>query len=225
MSTVAPTPSLGEPLLLGERTWPEAGAAGRAVLLVPLGSTEQHGPHLPLDTDTRVAVAVSEGAARRRPGTFVAPAFPYGASGEHAGFPGTLSIGTPALTTALVELGRSTDLRLVLVTGHGGNLGALRDATALLVHEGRDARWWAPCVPGGDPHAGRTETSLLLAIAPHLVRLDRAEAGPVPTLAELVRDGVLPHSPNGVLGDPAGASAEQGRTLLDTLVEDLCRML
>ena len=103
-------------------------------LIVPVGSTEQHGPHLPLDTDTRIAVAVAHRAAADR-GHLLAPAIAYGASGEHQGFPGTVSIGTAALRTVLVEYGRSAcdwAGRLVFVNGHGGNTEALRDAVALL---------------------------------------------------------------------------------------------
>src|SRR4030081_1452778 len=94
---------------LATLTWRQAHAlASRGPLLaVPLGSTEQHGPHLPLDTDTRIATALAAGLARRRDDGVVAPALPYGASGEHAGFPGTLSVGTPALELLLVELVRS----------------------------------------------------------------------------------------------------------------------
>lgn len=83
---------------LADATWPEAErrAAG-AVLAVPVGSTEQHGPHLPLSTDTDIAVALVERLARRRRGVVAAPALAYGSSGEHAGFAGTLSIGREAL--------------------------------------------------------------------------------------------------------------------------------
>ena len=130
------------------------------MLAVPLGSLEQHGPHLPLDTDTRIAVALAEQLAARRDDVVIAPALPFGASGEHAGFPGTLSLGTAALTTALVELVRSADhfAGVVLVNGHGGNLDALRSATTTLTGEGRRVVAWAPRVPDGDAHAGRTET-------------------------------------------------------------------
>jgi mycofactocin precursor peptide peptidase len=86
--------------------WTELDRAARRVVLVPLGSLEQHGPHLPLDTDTRIAAAVAAGTASGRDGVAVAPALAFGSSGEHAGFPGTLSIGTAALTELLVELGR-----------------------------------------------------------------------------------------------------------------------
>jgi creatinine amidohydrolase len=212
---------------LGGSTWPEVGSAGPRLLAVPLGSLEQHGPHLPLDTDTRIAVALAERLAAARSDVVVAPAVAFGASGEHAGFPGTLSIGTSALTTLLVELGRSADAfaGLVLVNGHGGNLDAVREATELLVSEGRPVSAWSPSVPGGDAHAGRTETSILLALDPAVVHLERAEAGATEPLRDLLgelrRGGVAAVAPNGVLGDPTGASAAEGTALLDGLVADL----
>src|ERR1700731_2980242 len=93
-------------------TWPEA--AGRAesggILLIPAGSTEQHGPHLPLNTDTDIAVAVAAGAAERDARLVVAPAVAYGSSGEHQSFAGTLSIGSDATELILIELGRSASL-------------------------------------------------------------------------------------------------------------------
>lgn len=117
--------------------------------MIPLGSTEQHGPHLPLDTDTRIATAVARRArARLGDGWLVAPAIAYGASGEHQSFAGTISLGTEALTLLLVEYGRSAGTwarRLVFVNGHGGNVAALGAAVARLRAEGRDAGW-CPCV-------------------------------------------------------------------------------
>jgi mycofactocin system creatininase family protein len=212
---------------LGRRTWTDLAPDGPPVLLVPLGSVEQHGPHLPLDTDTRIAVALAHGLAERRTDVVVAPAVAYGASGEHAGFPGTLSIGTEALTSMLVELGRSADAfaAIVLVNGHGGNAEAVRDAVSTLVDDGRTASAWSPSIPGGDAHAGRTETSLLLAIDPDVVRLERAEPGEDAPLREimsrLMDGGVAAVSPNGVLGDPRGASADEGTALLGELVRQL----
>jgi mycofactocin precursor peptide peptidase len=207
---------------LGERVWPEID--GRPTLLVPVGSVEQHGPHLPLDTDTRIAAAV---AARVATGALlVAPPVAYGASGEHEGFAGTVSIGHEALRLLLVELGRSAARwagRLVFVNGHGGNVSSLVEAVRLLRYEGRDAAWF-PCAAGGDAHAGRTETSLMLALDPTLVRPVRAAGNTAPLgdlLPTLRAGGVVAVSPNGVLGDPAGASADEGERLLAAMSDAL----
>ena len=167
---------------LGDRAWPEV--EGRPTLLVPVGSVEQHGPHLPLDTDARVAADVAAraaaevlcttsadvpaGAARGIPpadgavgsgALLVAPPVGYGASGEHEGFPGTVSIGHEALRLLLVELGRSAARwagRVLFVNGHGGNVPTLVDAVRLLRYEGRDAAWLV-CAPGASRHVRRRE--------------------------------------------------------------------
>ena len=93
-------------------SWSEAGeqAAAGALLAIPVGSTEQHGPHLPLSTDTDIAVALTTRLAAARPGVLVAPPVAYGSSGEHQDFPGTLSIGQETLELLLVELCRSASL-------------------------------------------------------------------------------------------------------------------
>jgi creatinine amidohydrolase len=189
---------------------------------------EQHGPHLPLGTDTAVAAAVAAGLVERCPELLLGPPLAYGASGEHEGFPGTVSIGTEALTTVLVELGRSAGRwagRLLVVNGHGGNLDALRAAVPLLRREGRDVAWYPCGVPGGDAHAGRTETSLLLHVEPDAVRAELAEPGETTPIAALLprlrAGGVAAVSPNGVLGDPAGASAAEGERFLAGMVDGL----
>ena len=214
---------------LGVQRWSEVERD--AHLLVPLGSTEQHGPHLPLDTDTRIAVAVAEGAAQLT-GAVVAPALAYGASGEHAAFAGTLSIGTTVLRSVIVELVRSAALtfsQITLVNGHGGNVEAVSGAVNQLVAEGHRVTNWSPRVAGGDAHAGRTETSLMLAIAADQVRLDLAAPGNIAPLRELIGDlrtgGVAAVSPNGVLGDPTGASAIEGDEILTHLIADLAALI
>jgi creatinine amidohydrolase len=190
------------------------------LLVVPLGSTEQHGPHLPLSTDTDVAVALAE----RVPGAIVAPAVPYGSSGEHAGFPGTLSLGQAALELLLVELVRSADAypRVLLLNAHGGNHDPVRRAVATLRAEGRDVQAWSPRWEG-DAHAGRTETSLLLALGRPVT--DDRPVGCTEPLAALLpamrAGGVRAVSSNGVLGDARGASAEEGRTLLERAAAEL----
>lgn len=237
---------------LGELTWPETDAGAR-VLAVPLGATEQHGPHLPIGTDTLIASALAERLAARRADILVAPPLPFGSSGEHAGFPGTISIGQQALELVVTELVRSTDdfAGVVLVSGHGGNAGPLKRAADLLTYEGRKVLVWSPsreALAGAgsntsrrdagsdtsrrdagagrwDVHAGYVETSMLLALDAPGVHVERAEAGntkPIADLAEkLVSEGVRGVSPNGVLGDPAGASAAVGNEILDALTDDL----
>ncbi|MEM8923960.1 MAG: mycofactocin biosynthesis peptidyl-dipeptidase MftE [Actinomycetota bacterium] len=224
---MAPRPPRHELLT---RTWPQA-AEGPDVLLVPLGSTEQHGPHLPLGTDTLIAAAWCRRVAERRTDVVVGAPLPYGSSGEHQAFTGTISIGTDALTAVLVEICRSAlppFARLVFVNGHGGNAVALDRAVALLRSEGRMVESISPRL-SGDAHAGRTETSLLLAEAPHLVGPAPWPAGNPAPMAELLpllmRDGVRPHSENGVLGDAGGASPDEGRRLWDQLVDQLDAVL
>jgi creatinine amidohydrolase len=208
-------------------TWPETQERAAALLVVPLGATEQHGPHLPASTDADLAVALADRLAAARDDVLVAPVLAYGASGEHADFPGTLSIGTDALHLLLVELGRSatrTWPRVLLLSAHGGNVEAVRSAVAQLREEGRDVRAWSPRW-GGDAHAGRTETSLQLALAPERVRLERLAPGATADLRallpELRRSGVRAVSASGVLGDPTGADASYGSELLESATADL----
>ena len=214
---------------LSSLTWPDVEArSGRSILAVPLGSTEQHGPHLPLSTDTDIAVALAEAVSERIPEVVVAPAIPYGSSGEHAAFAGTLSIGQEALELLLVELGRSCDAfaAVIIVSAHGGNAGAVAKAVERLRSEERRVSAWSPSLPdSSDSHAGRTETSVLLALrSPHVV-MAKATTGTVRPLEELMpalrEGGVAAVSATGVLGDPSGASREFGDELFRCWVEEL----
>ncbi len=201
-------------------------------VIVPVGSTEQHGPHLPLDTDTRIASAVARGVTARlaaAPGELhwlVAPAIGYGDSGEHQSFPGTISIGTEALTALLVEYGRSATVwaqRVLFINGHGGNVTALNRAVSRLRSEGRDAGWCGCMVADADAHAGHTETSVLLHISPADVLTDRWRAGNGAPLSDLLpamrRGGVAAVSELGVLGDPTTATAADGERILAEMVD------
>ncbi|MET7541338.1 mycofactocin biosynthesis peptidyl-dipeptidase MftE [Streptomyces sp. NPDC005507] len=214
---------------LASLTWTDVAdqARRRTVLAVPVGATEQHGPHLPMSTDTDIAVALAERLAAQVPDVVVAPAVAFGSSGEHQGFPGTLSVGQEAVELLLVELVRSATVtfpRVVLVSAHGGNAQPVTRAVRRLRTEGRHVLAWGPRW-GGDAHAGRTETSVMLALAPHLVRLDAARAGntaPVHTLLPRLREaGLSGVTENGVLGDPGGANAEEGRLLVQRAVAEL----
>ena len=226
--------------VLADATWLDAPTG--SLVLVPVGSTEQHGPHLPLDTDSVIADAVAHRCAESlaREGAdepvAVAPVVTYGASGEHQAFRGTCSIGTEALRAVTVELVRSIRTwaeRVVLVNGHGGNVPALRAAVTQLRAEGH-AVAWASCAARdsgrpGDAHAGFTETSLMLHLRPRAVRLERAEPGTTAPLEQLlprlVADGVAAVSVNGVLGDPTGASAADGARLFAEMAADVTRSI
>ena len=216
---------------LGRRSWPTIGWPG---LLVPIGSTEQHGPHLPVETDAVIAGHVASQLASRFGDTdcLVAPTLSYGSSGEHAGFSGTLSIGTAALRTVLVELVRSASLWaswVVFVNGHGGNANALVSAVGQMRDEGHRVGWVPCAVPDSDAHAGHVETSIMLHLAPETVDLSFAEKGncePIEDLLPSLRTGgVVAVSPSGVLGDPRQASAQAGSVLLEQMIDDQERRL
>jgi len=215
---------------LGNVTWTDLWSLSpRPIIAVPVGSCEQHGPHLPLDTDTRIAIALAEGLVSSfEPGdVLIGPTMAATSSGEHAGFPGTLSIGSDLVEQTIVELVRSADWSagVVLVNGHAGNARPVQRAVNKLLGEGRRVLAWWPHIRNGDAHAGESETSMMLALAPSLVRMSRAEAGrPEPIvdlLDELRANGVRAVSPNGVLGDPRSATANHGKALLTRLIIDL----
>ncbi len=221
---VSPTRSCRADWRLGERAWPEID--GRPTLLVPVGSVEQHGPHLPLDTDARVAAAVAARAAAGAGALLVAPPVALRRVGRARGLPrarcrsGTRRCGCCWSSWA----GRRP-------AGRGGWCSS----TATAATSRRSSRPSACCAtrgatspgsparPGGDAHAGRTETSLVLALDPALVRPAAGGGQHRPRSRELLpamrAGGVAAVSPNGVLGDPAGASAEEGERLLAAMAD------
>jgi creatinine amidohydrolase len=204
----------------------------RPLVLVPLGSTEQHGAHLPFSTDTLIAQAVARGVADGHfAGTganvVVAPAISYGSSGEHQGFPGTVSLGHEALRAMLVELVRSMSGwagRIVFINGHGGNALTLKAVVDQMRYEQHDdSAVMCALEPATDAHAGFDETSVMLHLHPELVDMTRAEAGNTKPLnelmLELMQKGVRPVTANGILGDPTTATAQDGERLFGQLVD------
>jgi mycofactocin system creatininase family protein len=237
-----------------ELTWPEAERRLQEVdtALLPVGSVEQHGPHLPLGTDAfdagyladRIAEACSD------PKPLVLPVIPYGVSYEHDEFKGTISISNNALSHMVYEIGmraaRNGIKKLVIVNGHGGNLPALSFAAQMIT---RDARIFA-CVDTGetsdvdvyaiietpnDIHAGEIETSTSLAVRPHLVRMERATKR-IPSFSSRYLNFTsrrnIPWyvytkriSQNGVIGDPTKASAKKGEKIWQIMIAHLVALV
>jgi len=236
--------------LLGELTWPEAQDHLRLVdvALLPVGSIEQHGPHLPLDTDAFDADYLARRVAEtcRVPKPIVLPLVPYGVAYHHQDFKGTMSIGPETLSQLVYDIGMSAArngiTKLVIINGHGGNGPALHFAAQMI---NRDAHIFT-CVDTGetsdpdinalvetpnDVHAGEIETSTALATRPELVRLDKLTSF-VPEFSSRYLNfsskrsvdwygQIAKISPEGVLGDPTKATPEKGRRMWDTMVKHL----
>ncbi len=240
--------------LMGELTWPEARERLKEVdmVLLPVGSIEQHGSHLPLDTDAFDAEYLAQqiAAACSDPKPLVLPLISYGVSYHHDDFTGTMSITNETLSRLVYEIGMSAARngfnKIVIVNGHGGNVPSLKFAAQMI---NRDAHIFV-CVDTGetsdpdvldlaetpnDVHAGEIETSVSLAIRPHLVKLDRAKKY-VPKFSSrylnfsskrsvewYARTAKL--SRNGVLGDPSKASKEKGEKMWAIMVKNLVELV
>jgi creatinine amidohydrolase/Fe(II)-dependent formamide hydrolase-like protein len=225
---------------LDKLTWPEVRAqleAGRDTVVMALGATEQHGRHMPLATDALLGDHFARLLADRLD-AFLAPTLRIGCSAHHVGFAGTMSLSEETFHCVVADVVGSLAgggfRRIVLIPTHGGNFAPLAAAAAKL-GDGAGARvvalsdlgvlfqiarmaereYGVPLREGGI-HAGEWETSLLLAIHPELVRMDRAEAGFTGDLEEAMAGifasgGVAALSENGTIGDPARATAEHGQ--------------
>jgi len=236
--------------VLGNLTFEEISRIGeRSVLVLPIGSMEQHGPHLPLDTDAILAERLAGAITARFGDTFdlwQLPLLPLGLSREHAWTAGTLSLSVTGMTAFLRELAREIARalparNLMIVNGHGGNRGILealgyelRDDFGLNLCTLHTGALMSPVPAAGLPeiHAGKDETSLMLAVAPDRVRRERV-AGPARAVSDAeVRTTILdsgvswPWSSGdpriavrGVIGDASGSSAEHGRIILERILE------
>lgn len=221
-------------------------------MILPLGATEQHGPHLPLGTDTIRAVALADRLAERLgPGSLVAPTLPFGCSDEHSGFPGLLGLEAETLARVILDLARRLTgwgvRRLVLLSAHGGNGEALDLALALLRQELPDlevqtndnletiapvllevARRDGISANALGLHAGEGETSEMLHLRPDLVHLDDSAPGFTgdmeAVLDKLHEGGLRAVTKDGVLGDPTRAEAGRGDRYLDVLIDDLAAL-
>lgn len=215
---------------LTAQAWPAVPLG--CLTLVPVGSTEQHGPHLPFTTDAVIADAVCRAAAPViakegiRP-VAIAPVQAFGSSGEHQSFPGTISIGHEALRILLVELVRSLSTwssRTLFVNAHGGNVTTLVSVIEQMRHENHVVDW-VPCAleTPSDLHAGLDETAVMLHIARESVDMDAAVVGVLDPLDQLLprlmAEGMRPVTETGILGDPTSATEELGAELFRQLVD------
>ena len=236
--------------VLGRLTFEEISRLGeRSVLVLPIGSMEQHGPHLPLDTDAILAERLAEAITARFGEAFdlwQLPPLSLGLSREHAWTAGTLSLSVTGMTAYLRELAREIARalparNLMIVNGHGGNRGLLevlgyelKDDFGLNVCTLHTGALMSPVPAVGLPeiHAGKDETSLMLAVAPDRVRGERI-AGPTRAVSDAeVRTTILDSgvswpwssgdpriADRGVIGDASGASAEHGRIILERILD------
>jgi creatinine amidohydrolase len=237
--------------LLAEMTSAQVAAEvarGRSTVVVPFGAFEQHGPHLPLDTDAVLGDRLGPLVAERLD-AFCAPTVRLGCSQHHLAFAGTLSLRPETLQMIVHDvidsLTRHGFRRVVLLPTHGGNESPLREAAATIEHDGvkivvpslraavralvtvARARGVSPGEAGG--HAGELETSLMLALAPRLVRSDAVTepgyTGPLDDAAAAVlfERGVDALAANGVLGDPRRASADAGHAYVTAFLDAIER--
>jgi creatinine amidohydrolase/Fe(II)-dependent formamide hydrolase-like protein len=240
----------GRTYLLSELTWPEAQRRLKEVdiALLPVGATEQHGPHLPLETDAFDADYLARQVAAQcsDPKPLVLPLISYGVSYHHEDFPGTLSVSPDTLSRLVYDVGMSAVkhgiTKLVVINGHAGNTPALKFAAQMV---NRDAHVFT-CVESGetsdtdilavtetpnDVHAGEVETSTSLATRPHLVKMSEVEKF-VPEFSSRFLDfsskrsvewyaRTAKISASGVLGDPTRASREKGEKIWSIMIRNL----
>jgi creatinine amidohydrolase len=238
--------------VLNELAWPEIKAAldgGRRTVIAAAGSTELHGPHLPLQTDTLLGTFLVEAIVERIPGSFQGPTIPFGVSDHHMPFSGTITLDKACFKEVVRQYGASLAAHgfenIVIVPSHGGNFGPLKEldeetggridgARFILYHDlmtfmdpmnavaAQDGI--TPQVAGA--HAGEAETSLVLAARGELVQMDYAEAGYVGDFNQeaankIFAQGMPALTSNGILGDARPADAERGFRYRDKMADML----
>lgn len=239
---------------LGELTWQEAEIRFKEVdvALLPVGAIEQHGPHLPLDTDAFDARFLADQVAEKctKPRPFVFPLIPYGVSYHHDEFAGTISVSNETLSRFVYEVGMSAARngikKLLIINGHGGNGPTLNFAAQMI---NRDAHIFVAVDSGetsdvdiealagtpNDVHAGEIETSTSLATRPHLVKMDQATSE-VPSFSSRYlnftsKRGISWYaythrlSNSGVMGDPTIADARKGEKMWQIMIEHLVNLV
>jgi creatinine amidohydrolase len=232
-------------------TWPEVRAeveGGRDTVVVPFGAVEQHGPHLPLGTDAMFGDDIGRAVAERL-NAFLAPTMPVGCSRHHLAFAGTMSVQEETFRSVVIDVARGLAQhgfkRIVLLPTHGGNFRPLGEAVAqlgplegvqviafpdvaVLLNTILPAAAELNITPAeGGVHAGEWETSMMLALRPELVKMERAQPGYTGDLMSGVQrffnEGVHVLADNGVFGDPRRASASAGEKYVERIVDMIVR--
>ena len=239
-------------MYLADRTWPELGdyLANESLAVVPLGSTEQHGPHLPLATDHLIAENLARAAADRAD-VLCTPTVNVGVSPHHRQFHGTMWVDAPAFRDYVESLARNLSYhgidKIVFVNAHGGNVVHLREVGRRLRSDevAYAIEWmWNESIPDlvdglfakNGPHGGPKETAMIQHIAPELVRegeLEAARDGGITDLegAETLVHGArtfydsIDNTENGVLGDQTDATPEKGEQLFEAAADQLVQLL
>jgi creatinine amidohydrolase len=237
---------------LAEQTWPELGDyfETESLALVPLGSTEQHGPHLPEGTDHYIAQGFAREAAART-GALCTPTITVGVSPHHQQFHGTMSVDAPVFRDYVESLARSLTEhgidRMVFVNAHGGNVDHLREVGRRLRDDevAYAVEWmWDESIPDlvdevfetNGPHGGPKETAMIQHLHPDLVREDRLEDARDGGLTEFDDDtgrvhgartfyDAIDNTANGVLGDQTDATAEKGEQLFEAATDQLVQLV
>ena len=234
-------------LFIERLTWTDVETAlreGNRRAVVCAASTEQHGPHLPGATDELLGEAYAEGLARRLGDALVAPIIRPACSEHHMTFPGSLTISAELLMEIidayLASLRRHGFERFVVMSSHGGNFPVLaewertrRSSDTLVISDfhvfdaGFEAIRRFGRTDTAGPHAEVLETSMMLHLHPELVRMERAARGFTgeSTLDDVLARGMRAITPNGILGDPVGSTAEMGAAVLDAITERLYELV
>jgi creatinine amidohydrolase len=231
---------------LEEMTWREIKEAlkkGKKTIIVPIGSIEQHGPHLPTGTDSYTGDILGERIARKLSDALVAPTIRLGCSRHHIEFPGTITLTPETLMRTIKEvcasLARHGFKNIVLMPTHGGNfapvnavapeiarelkvnLVVIADLKELIETMAKTMQAFNVTQAQAGAHSGAAETSLMLACHENLVRRDLIRTGYLGeyTTPTILSKGIKTYSPIGVLGDPEKASREAGEKIINRLVE------
>jgi creatinine amidohydrolase len=198
---------------LSDKAWPDV-PGGRAV--IACGSFEQHGPHLPLSTDTLIAEAVASAVAKKI-GAHMGPTIPAGISPEHMGFPGTITLSPLSFKALVTDIASSLKAhgfyQVIVVNGHGGNNSAL-DSLKDRITPANLTAFIKPY-----DHAGEVETSLIMRLRPELVNAKEIRKHEFSWPGKREWKDTRDFSKSGVLGDPTQATAEKGEKFLKQLIE------